>query len=125
MEQYMGLWFATCSGLAWAFVVAGAWLFRNRFYAAFAGVVLGIHTLVSVALAPMLAWAWPLYAALQVTVYVHFIGLMGARMSPRCCRWLISVPASFFVAATFLALPWAVLHAFALQPIWPWLPYAV
>jgi predicted MPP superfamily phosphohydrolase len=121
----MTSWFALCSGLGWALVVAGAALFRNRFYAAFAAVVLGVHTLVSVALAPAFAWAAPLYAALQASVYVHFLGLVQPRMRPRWYRWLISVPASFFVAGTLLGLPWAVLHAVGFQPIWPWLPYAL
>jgi predicted MPP superfamily phosphohydrolase len=38
---------------------------------------------------------------------------------------LISVPASWFVAATFLAWPWAFLKAVGVHPWLPWLPYAV
>jgi predicted MPP superfamily phosphohydrolase len=121
----MASWFATCSGLGWALVVAAAWVFRNRFYATFAAIMLGVHTLASIALAPALSWAWPIFAALQTTVYVHFLGLVRPSMRPGWYRVLISVPASFFVAGTFLAVPWAVLHALGFHPIWPWLPYAI
>jgi predicted MPP superfamily phosphohydrolase len=121
----MSAWFGLASTVAWAVVVATAYALRNRFYATFAAVVLGIHTLVSVALASYFAWAWPAYAALQLSVYVHFLGLTRARMRPGWYRWLISVPASYFVAGTFLAWPWALLHAVGFAPVWPWLPYAV
>jgi predicted MPP superfamily phosphohydrolase len=121
----MSIWFGAASAVGWAGVVVAAYVLRNRFYATFAGVVLGIHTLLSVALAPALAWAWPVFAALQLTVYVHFLGLTRARMRPRAYRWLVSVPASFFVAGTFLGLPWAVLRAFGVDLGWAWLPYAV
>jgi predicted MPP superfamily phosphohydrolase len=40
-------------------------------------------------------------------------------------RLLVSWPASFAVAGTLLALPWAVLFAAGLSPWAPWLPYAL
>jgi predicted MPP superfamily phosphohydrolase len=121
----MGTWFAASSAVGWAALVAASYVLRNRFYATFAAIVLGIHTLLSIAQAPSFAWAWPVYAALQASVYVHFFGLTRARMRPRWYRWLISLPASFFVAGTFLGLPWVVVHAFGVTLPWPWLPYAL
>jgi predicted MPP superfamily phosphohydrolase len=37
----------------------------------------------------------------------------------------VSIPASWFLAATFLAVPWAVLSAFGFHPALPWLPYMI
>jgi predicted MPP superfamily phosphohydrolase len=84
-----------------------------------------VHTLLAIALAPAFDWAFPLYAVLQLTVYVHFLGLTRARMRPHWYRLLVSMPASFFVAGTLLALPWAILCAVGFEPWWPWLPYAL
>ncbi len=106
-------------------VVALAALVRGRLYAIFASVLLTIHTLVSVALWPAFAWAWPVYAYLQATVYVHFASLAWARLRPRPYRLLVSVPASFFVAGTFLAFPWAIAVAFGFEPHGAWVPFVV
>ncbi len=93
-------------------VVAIAAVTRGRLYATFVGVLLTIHTLISVALAPSFAVVLPLYAYFQATVYVHFAALAWARMRPIWYRALVSVPASWFAAGTLLAAPWAVVSAF-------------
>ena len=49
--------FTALSLAAYAFVVLAAGVVRGRFYAVFAAVILGIHTSVSVALAPRFGWA--------------------------------------------------------------------
>ena len=108
-----------------AFVVALAAIFRGRFYAIFATVLLTLHTSISVALWPAFSWAWPVYLYLQATVYVHFASLAWARLRPAPYRLLVSLPASFFVAGTFLAFPWAIAAAFGLTPHGVWIPFAL
>jgi predicted MPP superfamily phosphohydrolase len=108
-----------------ASVVALAALVRGRLYAIFATVLLTIHTSISVALWPAFAWAWPVYAYLQVAVYVHFASLAWARLRPRPYRLLVSLPASFFVAGTFLAFPWAIAVAFGFEPYGAWVPFVI
>lgn len=108
-----------------ALVVLAAGLFRGRLYATFAAVLLGVHTWISLAVAPAFAWAWPLFPVLQATVYLHFASLVRAALRPTWWRAGVSLPASFFVAGTFLAAPWAVARALGADLPVPWLPYAV
>jgi predicted MPP superfamily phosphohydrolase len=118
-------WFAALSALGFVLVVTAARVVRGRLFARFVAVILGVHTLLSVALASAFSWILPLYAALQAIVYVHLLGLSRPRMRPLPYRLLVSIPASWFVAGTFLAMPWALLAAAGLHPWWPWLPYLV
>ncbi|WP_394837963.1 metallophosphoesterase [Pendulispora rubella] len=118
-------WFPWLSALAaLAVVILAAWL-RGRFYAMFAAVLLTIHTLVSSALAPSFGELLPLYAYFQLAVFAHFAFLTRPNMRPVWYRALVSLPASFFAAGTFLALPWAVAAAFGVQPYGFFIPYAV
>jgi predicted MPP superfamily phosphohydrolase len=106
-------------------VVAAAAVLRGRFYAVFAAVLLGIHTAVSVSLFDAFAPIAPVYVYLQATVYLHFASLIRARLRPLAFRALVSVPASFFVAGTFLGVPFAVALALG-APAWlAWFPYAL
>ncbi len=117
--------FTWASALAAFLVVAAAAVLRGRFYAVFAAVLLGIHTAVSVALYDAFAPVAPAFVYLQATVYLHFASLIRARLRPTAFRALVSVPASFFVAGTFLALPFAIAVALgAPQPI-VWAPYVL
>jgi uncharacterized protein len=118
-------WFAALSCLGFALVVTVARVVRGRLFATFVAVILGLHTLLSVALAPAFDWAFPLYAGLQATVYLHLLGLSRPRMRPVAYRLLVSIPASWFIAGTFLAMPWALLTAAGAPVWWPWLPYAI
>lgn len=106
-------------------VVALAALLRGRLYATFAAVLLGIHTLISTTLAPHAGPLLPLAAGLQAVVFVHFAMLVRPRMRPLVYRLLVSLPASWFFAGTFLAFPWAIAVSFGLPPAALWLPYAV
>jgi len=117
--------FAWASVASALMVVAAAAFFRGRFYAIFATVLLTVHTSISVALWPSFQWAWPLYAYLQIVVYLHFAGLTRPALRPRIYRALVSLPASFFVGGTFLALPWAIAVAVGVVPHLAWLPYVV
>jgi predicted MPP superfamily phosphohydrolase len=108
-----------------ALVVLLALVVRGRLYATFVGVLLTVHTLVSVALARFAGPALPLVAYLQATVYLHFAMLARARMRPVWYRGLVSLPASWFAAGTFLALPWAIVSAFGVYPWGFFVPYVV
>lgn len=117
--------FGWISLAAAASVVLAAGITRGRLYAMFATVILGIHTAVAVPLWPAFAWAWPVYVYLHVAVYVHFGALAWARLRPLWYRVLVSVPASFFAAGTFLAFPWAIASGLGFTPHGVWLPYLV
>ncbi|MCU0685081.1 MAG: metallophosphoesterase [Polyangiaceae bacterium] len=114
---------ATLAG--WALVVAVAARMRGRPYAAFVGVLLGLHSLGAVALYPHVGPLQPAFAYLHGTAFVHFLLLARPRMRSLAFRALISNPAHYFVAATFLALPWALAVAVGLPPRALWLPYAL
>ncbi len=117
--------FAWSSLAAAVAVVVAAAALRGRFYATFAAVLLGIHTAVTVALFPHAGVLAPLFVYLQATVYLHFASLIFPKMRPAFYRALVSVPASFFVAGTFLAVPWAIAAAVGFRPIGAWVPYAL
>jgi predicted MPP superfamily phosphohydrolase len=113
------------SAAAWLVIVLAAGLRRNRFFAIFAGVLVGIHTLISCGLARHVGPLFPVYAGLQAAVYAHFFLLSRPRMRPLAYRLFITFPASFFAASTLLALPWAIAAAFGFTPHGLWIPYAL
>lgn len=118
--------FTIASLSAYAAVVLLAGLLRGRLFAIFSFVFVGVHTLLSTTLAPHvpapLSWA---YCYLQAAVYLHYALLTRPRMRPLAYRLLVSLPASWFVAATLLAMPWAVVSAVGLPPLGLWIPYAL
>jgi len=118
-------WFAALTFGGWATVVAVAYFGRTRPFAIFVGVLLGIYSLSALAMAPRFAVVTPIVTWLHLAVYVNFLALARPRMRPLLYRVLVSWPASFAVAGTLLALPWAVLSAMGLSPWAPWLPYAL
>ncbi|MEZ4299460.1 MAG: metallophosphoesterase [Polyangiaceae bacterium] len=121
----MPAWFLWSSIGAAALVVGFAGVVRGRLYAIFAAVLLGFHTLLSVAMAPLFDKVWPAYVFLQATVYLHFALLAVPRMRPLWYRALVSVPASFFTAATFLAMPWAIAKGLGATPYGFFVPYLI
>ena len=119
-------WFHVLTGGGWlAVVVAARLLRRRRAFAVFVGVLVGIYSLLAVALAPSFRAVLPLYTALHVSVYVNFLALSRARMRPLIYRLLVSWPSAFFVAGTLLALPWGLAAAFGAHPWGAWIPYAL
>ena len=64
--------FAGTTVVAWLTVVGFAAKMRGGFYPRFAGIVLGVHSLVALGLASYFAPVWPLFLFLHLTVYVHF-----------------------------------------------------
>ena len=107
--------FAIASIAAAAGVVLAAEVARSRFYAVFCGVVLAIHTFVSIAMWPIFAHAWPICAYLQAMVYAHYLSLVWPRARSAAWRRLVSIPALFFAAGTFLSLSWGIAAALALR----------
>lgn len=118
-------WLTLLSAVGWVAVVGSALLLRSRAYATFRGVSLGIHSLILVAIAPRLVWAWPLLVYLQVAVHVHSLSLVRPRLRPLWYRVFVSVPSSFFSAGTFLSLPWAIVAAFGFELPLVSVPYAL
>src|SRR5512140_1235761 len=118
-------WFSALTLAGWLTVVVVAFVGRTRPFAAFVGVLLGIYSLSAVSMAPAFARVLPAFTFLHVAVYLNFLALSRPRMRPLLYRVLVSWPASFMVAGTLLALPWAVLSAAGFSPWAPWLPYAL
>jgi hypothetical protein len=118
-------WLYPLTLAGWLAVVLVAALLRGRPFATMAGVLVGIYSLLALAMVPLFAAAMPVFVAFHVAVYVNFIALARPRMRPLAFRLLVSWPASFFVAGTLLALPWALAMALGFHPWAPWLPYVL
>lgn len=117
--------FALFSALAWVAVVALAGTVRNRQYATFLAVLLGIHTSSSLGVFPAVGAAWPAFAYLQAAVFVHFAMLIRPSLRGALYRTFISVPASWFVAGVFLSVPWSIARGLGFHPWGAWLPFAL
>lgn len=108
---------ALLSSAACIAVVLVALRRRGLPFAIFASVLGGIHTLLSLALfnalfPPATGVPGALgFAALQSVAYLHYLSLLLGRPRPRLWRALISIPGSFFLAGTMLALPLVLLSA--------------
>jgi predicted MPP superfamily phosphohydrolase len=98
---------------------------RGVLYARFVAVFLGLLTLIWSGLARHVGALFPAYVALQALLFVHFALLSVPRMRPFAYRLFVSIPASYFAAATFLAFPWAIAAALGATPHGLWIPYAV
>ena len=118
-------WLSILTFCCWLSVVVVARIARNRQFATFSAVLLGIYSLIAVAIAPAFSRVLPLFAVLDVIVFVNFMALSRPRMRPFLYRILISWPASMFAAGTLLAMPWGILMALGFHPWAPWLPYLV
>ncbi len=114
--------FAALTAALWLSVVVTAAAIRNRLYATFVGVMLGIHSLIAAGIYPYAGPLRPVFLGLHATVFVHFLFLARPRLRPLPFRVLVSLPASFFVGGTFLALPWALLGIFV-PPPFVYIPY--
>ncbi len=116
-------WFHVLTAGGWLSVVLAARLARGNPFAIFVGVLVGIYSLLAVALAPWFRPVLPLFVALHASVYVNFLALSRPRMRPFPYRVLVSWPSAFFTAGTLLALPWALVAAAGGHPWGVWIPY--
>jgi uncharacterized protein len=114
--------FAAFSLLAYAGIVLSA-LRRSRIFAIFAGVILGVYTLTSLGMRAHLGWPEWVLLYLQGAAYLHYFMFMRPRMRSLPWRVLVSTPASWFVAGTLLAFPWAIAGALGFTPALVWVPY--
>jgi uncharacterized protein len=118
-------WFRLLTLGGWLGVVLTASLLRGRLFATMASVLLGIYSLLALAMAPLSRPLLLVFAAFHVAVYVNFALLARARMRGLPFRLLVSWPAGFFLAGTLLSLPWALARSFGFDPWAPWLPYVL
>jgi predicted MPP superfamily phosphohydrolase len=117
--------FSVASIAAWALAVGVAALVRGRRAAVFASVLVGMYTLVAATLARYVGPVLPLFAYLHGAVYASFVFLARRRMSSLAYLLLVSWPASWFFASTFLAFPWALAAAVGFRPAGLFVPYLV
>lgn len=121
--------FLVASLAAYFATLAIALLYRHRFFALFAGLVLGIHTLSTTLLEPHLArYGLPVHVVLwyaQLVTFYYFFRFGRVNAPSTAFRVLVSWPASWFAASSFLALPWAVAAALGFAPPHAWVPFAV
>lgn len=118
-------WFQALTLCGWLGVVVAARTLRGRQFATMAGILLGIYSLLALAMEPSFRAIEPAFAALHVAVYINFIALSRPRLRSLPYRLLVSWPAAFFSAGTLLSLPWALPLAFGFHPWAPWFPYAL
>ena len=111
------------SAVAMMIIVGAARAKRGAPFAIFAGTMLTLHIVTSSILSDHYPGPPALWIGLQVTVFVHFLSLVRARMRPLPWRVLVSMPGHWFWAGTTLALPWAVAVALGVEPVGLWLPY--
>lgn len=79
---------------------------RHPMFARFVAVLIGVHTALACSIAAYVPMPWlAAYAYLHFVVYAHFFALARPRMRPTGYRWFVSLPASYFSAATLLSLP--------------------
>jgi hypothetical protein len=116
-------WLVALAG--WLVVLLAARVRRGGLYARFAGIFVGVETLIAVGVAAHAGPLFPAVAALQAATFVHFFFLSQPRMRPLAYRLLVSLPAQFFVAGTILALPVVLAVALGLPEVSLVLPYAL
>jgi predicted MPP superfamily phosphohydrolase len=122
----MPWWLGWLSLAGWISVIIAAAFVRGRQFATFAGILLGVHSLVVMGIAPLVPTRLAIpFVFFHAAVYVNFAALAHPRMRPFIYRVLVSWPGSFFAAGTLLAWPWAVVHAAGFTPWGVWVPYAL
>lgn len=118
-------WFAVLALVGWLVIVATARLLRGGPFVYFVAVLLGIESLIAVAIAPAVGPVLPVFGALQVAVHLNLLALARPRMRSLPYRLLVSWPAAFFIGGTLLALPWGIVAAFGVHVPLVWIPYAL
>lgn len=120
----MSTYAITVWGAYLALVVGAFW--RSRVFGVFAIVILSFPAWVGLALREHLGPLSPLVPYFQVAAAVQIVLLMWRpRMKPWPVRLLLSWPAQWFIAATFLAFPWAIAAGVGLTPYGAWVPFAL
>lgn len=115
-------WFSL-AGVALTALTAG--VARGRYYAVFSSVLLTLHSLIATSLARYVGPFLPAYALLHALVFIHFLMLAKPALRPIWYRATISLPASYFAAAVFLAFPWAIAAGLGMTPRVVVVPFAI
>lgn len=109
-------------GVAYLVVVALA-ARRRRAFAIFSGIILGIPTYVVVSLTDALP-AGGILTLAHALACLHFAALVvRPAMRPTWFRVGISIPGLWVIAASLLALPWAVAASFGVEHWSAWIPF--
>lgn len=111
--------------VAWLATVIAAWRLRNRVYATFFGVLVGIQVLIWIGLFREPQPEHYVFWGLSGLVFVHYLALTRPRMRSLLYRFVVSWPAQWFTAGTILALPWAVVAALGFDPVGWWAPWII
>jgi predicted MPP superfamily phosphohydrolase len=99
---------------------------RSRVFGAFSIVILLFPAAVGLALREHLGLLSPAVPFFQLAAAVQIAMLMGRpSMKPWPVRLLVHWPGSWFIAASFLAFPWALAAAVGLTPYGAWIPFAL
>lgn len=100
--------------------VFAAWLQRGGAYAGFLAALLSAYT---IALFPLHPYLPPIALYFHLTVFGFYTTLARPQMPAPGFRWLVSLPAAWFIGSTFFAVPWSLAAAFDLSPAGLWIPY--
>jgi uncharacterized protein len=112
----LGIWLAV--------VVSALVRRRGRFVVALA-IIGAIHGLASTAITAQLGWPAPLTIPLQLAAFAPLLRLPSRGLRPPLYHALVSVPGAWWIAGTFLGLPWAIAAAIGHPLPLPWLPFAL
>jgi predicted MPP superfamily phosphohydrolase len=116
---------STLSVVGWVVSVGAAGVIRGRRGAIVTAILIGIYSLVAVTLVRYVGPALPAFVYIHATVYVSFVLLARRTMPPLLYRILVSFPASWFLASTLLAFPWAIAAGLGFHPVGFFVPYVV
>jgi predicted MPP superfamily phosphohydrolase len=113
------------SAVAWLLTLIVAGWARGRFIVIFLGILLGVYTLISLTLSNFVGPLLPIYIYLHFAVYAIFILLAYQRMRPLVFRLFVGWPASWFMASTMIAFPWAIAAGLGFHPRFLFIPYVI
>jgi len=120
------LWFGVANAGVVGVVALLAAVFRNRFYAIFVTIMLGVESLIASGLYPHAGVLWPVFLYGHVAVVLHMAALVWPAMRPAPFRWLVSVVGHVFAGGTYLAFPFAIVAAFGVDVGYWWtIPYGI
>lgn len=119
-------YFLWATWLLWAGTVALVAQRAGRGRGIFLGILLGIYTLLNHAMMGQLPGPWWLWVYPFLSLYLYFVAVFAPGLRKGgLYRALVSFPASWFMASTFLAIPWAVVTGVLGWAPAPWLPYVL
>ncbi len=98
---------------------------RNRFFAIFLAVIVGVQSIAAAAVTPELPIPDAVAVALQALVYLYVLHLTRPRMGTAAWRVTVALPALVWAGGSLLAVPWAVAGALGADWRGEWVPFAL